>query len=142
LAIALLARNPGDRRRVALLGERPAAVLRDRIERILVELAAGDCRDLGIEQADEHPEEARLGLAAQAEEEQVVAREDRVVERGQHGALVAVDAREGILAALDGAAQVLSKLVLDAARRVAAGLQLTEGLGSLLRQGVPFVARP
>ena len=63
LAVPLVARDPGDRRRVALLGDHAPAVLRDRAERVLVELAAGDRRDLRVEQVDEHAQQARLRLA-------------------------------------------------------------------------------
>ena len=73
LAIALGPRDPGDRRRVALLGEDAPSVLRDRRERILVQLAAGDRRNLRVEQPDEQPQQARLGLAAEAEQQEVVA---------------------------------------------------------------------
>jgi hypothetical protein len=135
LAVALLARDPGDRGRIALLGESAASVLRDRREGVLAELASRDRRDLRVEEGDEHAEQARLRLAAQPEEQQVVPGQDRVVERGQHGPLVAVDAGEGALAALDGAAQIRAELVLHAAGRVAARLQLTEGLGFVLGNG-------
>ena len=47
-----------------------------------------------VEQADEQPRHPGLGLAALAEEDEVLAGEDRVLDRGQDGVLVPDDARE------------------------------------------------
>ncbi len=128
LPVPLGARNPRQGRVVALLREEAAAVLGDRQEGVLVQLAAGDRGDLGVEQVDEHPQETRLGLPAQAEEKQVVLGQDRVVQGGKHGSLVTMDSLERVLALGQGAPEVLAKLLLDAARPVPARFQLAECL--------------
>jgi len=55
------------------LRDQLAAVLGDRIEGIVVDLAARDEGDLFIEQRDELAQNTALGLTAQAEQNEVVA---------------------------------------------------------------------
>src|SRR2546425_11825316 len=88
------ARRPGVRRAVAVLRDQLAAVLGDRIERIVVDLAPRDDRDLLVEQRDELAQNTALRLTAQAEQNEVVAREDRVDELRQNCFLVPNDAPE------------------------------------------------
>ena len=96
LAVAVArgaARRPGCRRRA----RRPAAArqARDGLRSgCVVDLAAGDDRRPLVEQADEGADQAGLALAALAEEDEVVAGEQRALELGQHGVLEADDARE------------------------------------------------
>ena len=125
------ARQPGDRRRVAALGDQLTSVFGDRIEGIVVDLAARDDRNLLVEQRDELAQDTTLRLAAQAEQNEVVAREDRVDELRQDGFLVPHDAREQRGAVLEQTDQVLAHFIFD--RALAAGgtgplrlLQLTE----------------
>ena len=47
-------------------------------ERVVVDLAAGHDRDLVVEQRHQRAQQARLRLAAQAEQDEVVLREQRV----------------------------------------------------------------
>src|SRR6266704_6447504 len=68
-----LAGQPGDRRAVAALRDQLAPVLGDRLEGIVVDLAARDERDLFIEQRDKLAQDTALGLTAQAEQNEVVA---------------------------------------------------------------------
>jgi hypothetical protein len=68
------------------LGGQPrAARAADRIERIVVDLAARHDRDLVVEQRDERAQQARLRLAAQAEQDEVVLRQQRVHELRHDG---------------------------------------------------------
>ena len=113
LDVACLARQPGDRQRVALCGDPRAARAADRRERIVVDLAAGDDRDLLVEQIDEAAQDAALRLAAQPEQDEVVARQDRVDELRDDRLVVADDARKERLARLQLADQVVADLLLD-----------------------------
>ena len=90
--------HPVDRRVVAVLGDEVAGVLRDRVVRVVVDLAAGDDRHPLVEQAGERADHAGLGLAALAEEDHVVAGEQRVLELRQDGVLVAEHAVDERLA--------------------------------------------
>ena len=126
-----LARQPRDRRLLAALGDQLAAVLRNRLERIIVDLAACENRDLLVEQRHELAENAALRLAAQAEQDEVVTREDRVDELGNHRLFVTHNAGKQRRAVLEQADQVFPHFVFYGA--LAAGragplraLQLTE----------------
>ena len=66
-----------------VLGDEVAGVLRHRVVRVVVDLAAGDDRHPLVEQAGERADHAGLGLAALAEEDHVVAGEQRVLELRQ-----------------------------------------------------------
>src|SRR5690606_3743148 len=90
-----------------------------RRERVVVQLGAGDVRDLLVEQVDELPQDARLRLAAQAQEDEVVAREDGVDDRRRHGLVVAQHAGEQGLTGAQLADEVRPQLVLHAAARQA-----------------------
>ena len=58
---------------------------------MVVDLGAGDDRQDLVEQMDELAEHPRLGLAAQAQEEHVVPREDRVLDLGDDRLFVTED---------------------------------------------------
>src|SRR6267378_867451 len=59
----------------AIGGNSFAAGTADRLERIVVDFAAGDDGHLGVEEIDECTQDAALGLAAEAEKNEIVARE-------------------------------------------------------------------
>ena len=89
LAEAAVAVHPLDRRLVAALGDEQPRVLRDRVVRVVVDLAAGDDRHPLVEQVGERADHAGLRLAALAEEDHVVAGDQRVLELREDGVLVA-----------------------------------------------------
>ena len=64
-----------------------------------MDLAARHDRDLLVEQVDERAQDAALRLAAQAEQDEVVPRQDRVDELRDDRVVVADDAGEERLAA-------------------------------------------
>jgi len=74
---------------------------------------------MGVEERGEGAEDARLGLSAEAEEDEVVAGEDGVDDLGDDGVVVADDAgEEGLVFTSYGAEagdEVVAELVLDAA---------------------------
>ena len=69
---------------------------------------------------------AALGLAAQAEQDKVVAAEQRVLDLRDDRLVEAQDAGEDVVTALQACDQVGADLVLDRARGVAAGLEVAE----------------
>ena len=78
-----------------------------------MDLAALDVRRPFVEQRREHADQARLGLPAQAEKNEVVARKNGVDHLRHDGVFVPEDARKQFLAALDFADQVAAEFVLD-----------------------------
>ena len=86
-----------------------------------------------VEQVDELAEHPRLGLAAEAEEEHVVPREDRVLDLRDDRLFVAEDVGEERLARPDLGDQVAPHLVLDRLHPIPARPQLAQGPGSLRR---------
>ena len=85
----------------------------------------------GVEQADELPRHPRLGLTAFAEEDDVLAGEDRVLDGRDDRILVPDDAREERLSDRQTGDQVRAEFLLDRPRAPATLPQLTErpGLG-------------
>ena len=76
-------------------------------------------RTLRLDLASEHfQQQAALGLSAQAQQDEVVAREQGVDHLRDHRVVVADDAGEEFVAALDDAEQVGADFVLDAAFRI------------------------
>ncbi len=70
-----------------------------------------------IEQRRQHADDARLGLPAQSQQDEIVARENRVDDLRRHGLFVADYARKEFLAALQLADQILPQLIFHAAAR-------------------------
>src|SRR2546425_997105 len=72
--------DPFDVRHVAMQVEQLAAIRRDRIEGIVVDLGAGDNGNSFVEQRSQLPNDSALRLAAQAEQNEVMPRQDGVDE--------------------------------------------------------------
>ena len=70
-------------------------------------LAPGHYGQRLVEEARERPEDAALGLASQAEKDEVVARQHRVDDLGDDGVVVADDARKECLAGAQPRHEVL-----------------------------------
>src|SRR5207248_5520122 len=127
LAVAAVAWEPDDAGGVALVREALPAGGADRREGRVVDLAAREGGHLVVEQADEQTRHARLRLPALAEEHDVLAGEDRVLDLREDALLVADDPREDRLAALEPADQVVAQLLLDRRRLVPAVPELSDG---------------
>ena len=82
-----------------------------------------------VEQVDQAARDARLRLAALAEQDDVLAGEDRVLELRDDGLLVADDAGEHLFAVAHLAHQVAAHLLLDGEHVVAALAKLADGCG-------------
>ncbi len=128
-----LARQPGDGGLRAVLRHELASELRDRRERIVVHLAPREDRNLLVEQRDQLAQDAALRLPPQAQQDEVVARQDGIHELGDDGILVAHDAREQGRPVLEQTDQILAQLVLDGA--VDAGGTRPLGLLQLSQRG-------
>ena len=143
--VALIAGHPANRGVVAVLLDELLGVLRDRGERIVVHFTAGHDRHLLVEQGAQRAEDTGLRLAAQAEQNEVVARKERVHDLRHHGVFVAKDATEQRAAGLQARDQVAPDLVFDglrAIRGVAGALERAEGLGESGHwSGLKFVRR-
>ena len=112
LDVAILAREPRDGQVVASLRGPAAARRTQGRERVVVDLAAGNDREPVVEQRDELPEEARLRLSAQSEEDEIVLREHCVDDLRHDRLVVADDAGEERPSIPQQANQVRSELVL------------------------------
>src|SRR5207247_316303 len=107
-----LARQPGDRRVGALFGHALAPVLRDRRERVVVHLAPSENRYFFVEQRDELAQDAALRLSPQAQQDEIVAGQNRVHELPDDGGLVADEPRGQRGAVLEQTDQILALPVL------------------------------
>ena len=126
LDVARFARQPGDRRGVAQLRDPLPAVLGDRLKRIVVDLAARQHRDLFVEQQHQLAQDAALRLSPEPQQDEVVARQDRVHELRDHRVVVAHDTREQGRPVFEQAHEVVAHLVLHGA--LAAGRARPFGL--------------
>jgi hypothetical protein len=130
LAVAAVAGEPRDSGVVRVLGDAVAARLADGRVGVVVDLAAGEHGDRVVEQPDQHAGHARLGLAALAQEDQVLAAEDGVLDLGHDGVVEPDDAGQERLAAPQARDEVVAQLLLHRLALPAAASQLPDGLRS------------
>ncbi len=135
---ALVARHPRNRRVVALLGDFLAAGAADRAERIIVDFTAGYDGDFRVEQLHEAAQNAALGLSAQTQKNEIVAREERVDDLGHDGVFVAVNAGKERFVSFDGAQQIAPHLVLHGKR---SGASVVVGNAAQFADGARLVLR-
>src|SRR2546430_681397 len=136
LAVPLVRGDPTHGDAVTLSSHSVPAGAADRRVWIVIDLAAVDHRDFRIEQAGQRSDQPALGLATLAQEDDVLARQDGVLDLGNDGSLEADDAGEELLARLDLADQVLAHLLLDRKDTVLTLSKLGEGRGLL--QWIPL----
>ncbi len=133
LHVARVALEPRDRQAVAELADAGAARRAERRQRVIMDLAARDDRDRLVEQADERAQDAALGLSAQAEQDEIVARQDGVDDLRHDRVVEADDAGKERRARTQALDQVAANLVLDAAPRDPAGGHLRAQLAECRR---------
>src|SRR6266849_446900 len=112
---AIVAGHPGDGSVVAVGGDFFAAGAAEGLEWIVVDFAAGDDGHFRIEQVDEAAENAGLGLAAEAEKNEIVAREQSIDDLRDDGVFVTMHAGKEGLASFDGTQEIAAQLILDGA---------------------------
>ena len=116
---------------VALLGHQVAGVLRDRMIGMVVDLRAGHDRQELVQQVDELAEHPRLRLAAEAQEEHVMPRQDGILDLGHHRLFITQDIGKERLAGPELPDQVAPHLVLDRLHPVAACPQFPQSPGPI-----------
>ena len=114
--ISLVALHPVDRSVVSLFLDQVPAASADRVVRIVANLAAGDVRQMFIQQRRKHPDDARLGLPTQAEQNEVVPGKNGVDDLWHYRIVIADHSGEQIFALLQLANEVLPQLVFHASR--------------------------
>ena len=129
---ALVSPEPRQRRRIAALAEQLARVLGDRRERVVIDLAAGDDRDALVEQTGELAKDAALGLAPEAEQDEMMPRQQCVHDLRKDRVFIADDAGKQRFRRAEPLEQVAANLFPHGAapqRRLgpAAVLQFTKG---------------
>jgi len=136
--IAVGAGDVGDGGRVAAFGDEFAAALAYRVVGVVADFTAGDVGETLVEQAGEGAEDAAFGLAAKAEEDEVLLGEDGVDDLRDYGVFIADDAGENGLAGLQEGDEVAAHLVFHGAGSKqgfpedVTGAQFPEGEGKRL----------
>ena len=136
LDIALVRAQPRDRQVVPGLARPPAARRAQRRHRVVVDLAARDDGQRLVEQRGQRAQQARFGLAAEAEQDEVAPREDRIHDLRHDRVVVADDAGELRLAGAELADQIVADLRLDGAPGDPAGLDVLPKSAEGRRLGV------
>ena len=129
LRVPFAARQPSDRRVVAGLGDDGAPLRRGRLERILGDLRLLQHRDLGVQQPGNAARDARLGLPALSEKDDVLPAQQRVHELRRHRFFVADDAGKQRLAAPQLGDEIAAQLHLHRQGAIAGRLELPQGRG-------------
>src|SRR5205823_3224622 len=128
LDVPRVARQPRDGHRVAFLRDPRTARRADRLQRVVVDLAAGYDRDPFVEQVGQGSKNSALRLSAKAEENKIVTRQDGVDELGDDGFVEPDNAGEQSLAGLKLPDQIVANFLFDRARPRAGSPQVTERL--------------
>src|SRR5262249_3012684 len=118
------------------------AGLRDGSEGIVVGLAARQRWYLGVEKIHHEASDLGLGLAALAEEDDVLSGKERVLDLGENGVFVTDDAGEERRACLETRDQVVPELLLDRFARVPARAQLADRAGLGHAHTMPWGPQP
>jgi hypothetical protein len=118
--------NPHHLGAIALLGQAHAAGRADGRQRIVVDVTAGQRGHRLVEQPDEQPGDARLGLAALAEEDDVLAAEDGVLDLRDDGVFVAHDAGQERSALAQARHEIVAQFLLHRAPAIAAVAKLSD----------------
>src|SRR4051794_24358 len=132
LDVALLPSKPGDGCGFPALCQQLSGILRDRGERIVVDLTPGDGRNPLVEQGGQLPQEPTLGLTPEPQQDEVVTRQERVDDLRQDGVLIPHNPGEERLSRFQPPKQVAPDLIPNGASperslRPAAVLQFPYG---------------
>ena len=111
--VALFRSEVGDLRLVGVGGDAVATRSAQRKIWVVVNLAPGDVGRLRIEQARQCPQYSALCLAAQTEQDKVMARQDRVHQLGDNRIVIAHNAGKDGAISLQAVDQVLAQFIFD-----------------------------
>ena len=127
--VAQIPRDPGDGGGVAHFVNDAAGVGTDGVIGVVVEFAAVDDGDVFVQQVDHGADEAGFGLAALAQQDDVLAGQDGVFQLGDDGLLKANDAGEDRLLGADFGNQVAADFLAHGHGLIAAVAEFAEGGG-------------
>jgi hypothetical protein len=133
LGVALVAVPPRHRQVVAQLGGPAAGLGGDGVVGVLAQLGALDHGRPLVEQVDDRAQQARLALAAFAQQHDVVPGDQGALELREHGGLEPDDAGPRVAPLAERGEQVVADLVLDATQRVAGRPEGAHGAGKIMR---------
>ena len=111
--VALVPREPGDGRTVSLFFQQEPPVFGDGLERVVVDLATGEHGNFFVQQRHQRAENTALRLAAQSQQDEVVARQHGVDHLGDHRLFKTDDAGKDLRARFQQADEIFPHLVLD-----------------------------
>ena len=123
LDIALMAMQPLHRRIVPHVGNEIFGKAGERLQRVVVEFAARHHGHILVEQLHNAAREPRFGLPAQAEQQHIVARQQRALDVRDDGVVKTNDALKAVVASFESRYQVVAQLLFDRPRAVTAGFQ-------------------
>ena len=133
--IAQVPADPGHGGCVAHVGHRLPGVRAEGIVGVVVEFAAGDDRDLIVQQVDHLPDQAGLGLPALAQQDDVLAGQDGVFQLGNDRLVEADDAGKHRLLGAYLGDQVPAHLLAHRNRLVTAIAEFADGGGQSVIRG-------
>ena len=113
LDVALFGRQIGDLGFISLSADPVTARPAKGRVRIVMDFASCDVGRLRIEQASKCPQDSTLCLATQAQQNEIVAGEDRVHQLWDHGIVIADDARKYRAVSLQASDQIFAQFVLN-----------------------------
>src|SRR6185437_5062540 len=116
--ITAIAREPGDRYGLAFESSTFAAGAANGAVRIVVDFAAVDYGDFVVEKTDEFAQNTRFRLTAEAQQNKVMPRKNRVDDLRDHRIVIAANSGEEFIARAQFAQEILAKLVLHRARSI------------------------
>lgn len=134
LGVTVIPMPPGDRQFLTELGGQCPAPDADRRVRVVVDLTIGDLGTPLVQQLDQGPHQPGLPLAALAEQDEIMTRQQRGLQLRQHGVVETDDPGEGRLAAAESGQQIRTQFLGNGLGLVAAGTKLAEG-GELAEGG-------
>ncbi len=134
---AVLPEQPGDRQAIPFLHDARAAGAADGRQRIVVDFAPRDDGNPLVEQIHQGAEDPALRLAAQAEQDEIVARENRVDELRDDRVVVPDDAGEQPFSRLELPDEIVPDFLLDRPRQGTAALpQVAERLNGVRHESI------
>ena len=130
LRVALVAPYPSDVHVVALVAQLLLALRAYGVERVAIQLATRHSRNRVVHQIHHVPNEAGLRLPALAKQDDVLPREDGVLQLRNHRVVEPHDARKQRLTLADAPYQILANLRLDRQNLVAGFSQVADSAWS------------
>src|SRR5207253_1843728 len=109
--------EPRDRSCILFARDQLPAAAADWRIRVVVDLASRNIGRLRVKQPGERAQDAALGLPPQSEQDEIVARQDRVYDLRHNGIVVTHDSRKYWTSLAQARHQVLAHLVFDFASR-------------------------